>query len=53
MTNPKYASLKSFGPPKECDNSGVIGSIASSGSIIEVFQQVNVPKAILKPYKFQ
>merc|ERR1712176_293242 len=45
-SNPKFKSLASFGPPKECDSSGVIGS--SSRSLIEGFLQVNVPKEILK-----
>ena len=46
---PKFASLASFGPPKECDSTGVIGS--SSRSLIEGFLQVNVPKETLKQFK--
>eukprot|EP01084_Bolivina_argentea_P090190 162567_1 len=44
----KFDCFISFGPPKECDNSGVIG--ASSRSFIEGFLQVNVPKHILEIY---
>ncbi len=47
-TDLKFESLIAFGPPKECDNSGVIG--ASSRSFIEGFLQVNVPKYILDTY---
>ena len=44
----KFESFVSFGPPKECDSTGVIGS--SSRSLIEGFLQVNVPKKVLKDY---
>eukprot|EP00486_Rosalina_sp_Unknown_P013826 CAMPEP_0201595852 /NCGR_PEP_ID=MMETSP0190_2-20130828/192719_1 /ASSEMBLY_ACC=CAM_ASM_000263 /TAXON_ID=37353 /ORGANISM="Rosalina sp." /LENGTH=102 /DNA_ID=CAMNT_0048055987 /DNA_START=887 /DNA_END=1192 /DNA_ORIENTATION=- len=47
--DPKFASLASFGPPKECDNTGVIG--AASRSLIEGYLQVNVPKSVLKKFK--
>merc|ERR1712228_730060 len=44
----KFECFASFGPPKECDNSGVIGS--SSRSLIEGFLQINVPTKIKKEY---
>eukprot|EP01084_Bolivina_argentea_P250100 418904_1 len=44
----KFNCLAAFGPPKECDNSGVIGS--ASRTLIEGFLQVNVPKSVLKKY---
>lgn len=47
--DPKFHHLASFGPPKECDDAGVIGS--GSRSLIEGFLQVNIPKDLLKEFR--
>lgn len=47
--NVAFHNLASFGPPKECDSSGVIGS--SSRSIIEGFLQVDAPKEVLAKHR--